>query len=205
MSGRRPLFSDVMAAGVPLFFWTTTDGDGGGGAGQDEDSSVAAAVADGKIAFNCWLKCIALLWRQTVNRTKRIKLIKRKRRRPFFLLFFFSDPDPSAISGRVLIVDPYSFSSFHSNAKRPPPPTIKINGKDSSSSSFLFFRPHYIRRRDKAAMPGNIIGQRFIYLYFAAAAGERSWRLITSSPYHLNWLGSRSRSAGVVVVTQKVW
>ena len=53
MSGRRPLFSDVMAAGVPLFFWTTTDGDGGGGAGQDEDSSVAAAVADGKIAFNC--------------------------------------------------------------------------------------------------------------------------------------------------------
>ena len=120
-----------------------------------------------------------------------------------FFIVFFLDPDPSAISGHVLIVDPYSFSSFHSNAKRPPPPTIQINGKDSSSSSFLFFRPHYIRRRDKAAMPGNIIGQRFIYLYFAAA-GERSWRLITSSPYHLNWLGSRSRSAGAVV-TQKVW
>ena len=202
MSGRRPLFSDVMAAGVPLFFWTTTDGDGGGGAGQDEDSSVAAAVADGKIAFNCWLKCIAVLWRQTVNRTKRIKLMKRGRR--FFYCFFFS----------ILIPPQYpAASSLSTHTLSPPfirmlsdpPPTIKINGKDSSSSSFLFFRPHYIRRRDKAAMPGNIIGQRFIYLYFAAAAGERSWRLITSSPYHLNWLGSRSRSAGVVVVTQKVW
>ena len=30
VSGRRPLFSDVMATGVLLFFWTTTNGDGGG-------------------------------------------------------------------------------------------------------------------------------------------------------------------------------